>query len=143
MADIFPSYDRDPSLPVLFLDVDGVLNCEQDFRDQNHLCQRKVKMLNALPPCDVVISSTWRLGVYSQLVSALHWMGLRKHVVGRTCSAFLLDEEKNIWSQRGDEIQHWLDGNGNPHFAIVDDDGDMLEGKCAVGKPKPSPCGQG
>lgn len=118
---------RTPGQPVLFLDVDGVLNCEQDFRDGHQLCQRKVKMLNDLPPCDIVVSSSWRIGVYGELIVSLKWMGLKKPVIGRTGGHFLLDEAENLWSLRGHEIQKWLDENGNPNFAIVDDDSDMLE----------------
>ncbi len=124
---------RTPEFPVLFLDVDGVLNCEQDFRDGFTLCQRKVRMLNHLPPCDIVISSTWRLGTYPHLVAALHWLGLKKAVIGRTDASWSVEigtaGDRPICksSMRGEEIKKWLGENGDPHFAIVDDDGDMLE----------------
>ena len=123
--------ERRPELPVLFLDVDGVLNCEQDFRDGHMLCQRKVRMLNHLPDCDVVISSTWRIGTYDHLIAALKWLGLKHGCIGRTASTFLIDKDTNRWSMRGEEIDKWLSENGNPNFAIVDDDGDMLPEQAA------------
>lgn len=123
--------DRTAGLPVLFLDVDGVLNCEQDFRDGFQMCQRKVRMLNLLPDCDIVISSAWRIGTYDHLIAALKWLGLKHGVIGRTCSTFQTDAAANKWSMRGEEIAKWLAENGNPHFAIVDDDGDMLPEQAA------------
>lgn len=124
--------ERRPELPVLFLDVDGVLNCEQDFRDGHMLCQRKILMLNHLPDCDVVISSAWRIGTYDHLIAALKWLGLKHGVIGRTDSSWSVEigraGDRPICksSMRGEEIAKWLSENDNPNFAIVDDDADML-----------------
>lgn len=124
MADLshefFAERCRTPEHPVLFLDVDGVLNCEADFRAGHQLCQRKVQLLNKLPPCDIVVSSAWRVGVYGELVAAMWWMGCKKPVVGRTRSA-------QGGEVRGNQIEDWLRENGNPPYAIVDDEADMLE----------------
>lgn len=131
--DIYAQGNRTLGHPVLFLDVDGVLNCEQDFRDGFTLCQRKVRMLNHLPPCDIVISSTWRIGTYPHLVGCLRWLGCKKAVVGRTADSWSIEigtaGDRPICksSMRGEEIAKWLTENGNPNFAIVDDDGDMLD----------------
>lgn len=124
--------ERNPELPVLFLDVDGVLNCEQDFRDGFMMCQRKVRLLNHLPACDIVISSAWRIGTYDHLIACLKWLGLKHGVIGRTDSSWSVEigraGDRPIYksSMRGEEIAKWLSENGNPNYAIVDDDGDML-----------------
>lgn len=107
--------------PILFLDVDGVLNSKDDFLAGYELCQRRVRMLNALPPCDIVISSSWRIGTYPHLVAALRWLGCRHQVIDKTPNS------RTYGDVRGHEIKAWLHLNGNPRYAIVDDDGDMLD----------------
>lgn len=110
-------FKRDKNLPVLFLDIDGVLNCREDMQIKRQLCQYKVCLLNDLVPCQIVISSTWRMQMYQELLPALHWMGLTKEIVGRTTGKF---------KTRGEQVQHWLDHHSKPPFAIVDDDPDFL-----------------
>ena len=125
----FAEGKRNPENPVLFLDVDGVLNNLDTFRAGYQLSQEKVLLLNKLPPCDIVISSCWRIGTYPHLVAAMWWLGCKKRVIGRTDRSWSVTDKtdgKPRSSLRGDEIAKWLSENGNPRYAIVDDDSDFL-----------------
>ncbi|MGF3026561.1 HAD domain-containing protein [Methylobacterium aquaticum] len=117
--------------PVLFLDIDGVLNCLATWRrpkvGTHRLDPERIELLNrviALTGCRICVSSTWRHG---------DWAG------PRSCAAILTahgvtDRFCQEWRTpdlrrercRGDEIARWLSRNPVSAYAIVDDDGDML-----------------
>lgn len=130
-------------MKVLFLDIDGVLNCERWFRSpeyriaRNRFKERKLvasneeignelwathidptalallKSIIAELSLSVVLSSTWRMLASGCL--ALEKAGLS--FIGKT---------PELNTPRGREIQHWLDANRfSGTFAILDDDGDM------------------
>jgi hypothetical protein len=115
---------------VIFLDVDGVLNCTKTERGWGKM--RFVdtrKMLRVREICDrtgakVVISSSWREGAQDDAlpVDKMQWQALisefDKHripVIGMTPIAH------DRW--RGDEISMWLKSQEEPvkDFVIVDD----------------------
>lgn len=112
--------------PVLFLDIDGVLNTTRTFIyvNQNNL------PINTLDPvacsllryiqqetnCKIVISSTWRILSSLEEISQAIGIGVK-------------DKTPEIPSRhRGSEIDIWMKENYYPpKYAILDDDSDMLE----------------
>ncbi len=116
-------------MKILFLDIDGVVNCKNT--SQRHrgfigidpymalLVNRIVEATGA----KVVLSSTWRVleacrnEVKSQVID---FMDVTPP------STYNKTTEHN--STRGEEIQAWLDENGYKvkKYAILDDDTDML-----------------
>ena len=126
-------------MKVIFLDIDGVLNCQymhQDTSDEiiktpgGKLSKRRINLTNELidkTDAKIVISSTWRVddGVDGYLVDA----GLKADIIGKT-PVF-----NDRFSLRGNEIHAWIVENekliGKPYhdyhsFVILDDDSDML-----------------
>lgn len=125
------------SKPIIFLDFDGVVetiyweqseNGVWDFNihkyGRNQLNNKQaIGWLNELykhVPYDIVISSSWRIGMtQDQLQSLLHNSGFNPEiqVVGMT---------PVLYQQRGYEIQRWIDDNNfKGKFIIIDDDTDM------------------
>ena len=117
-------------MKIIFLDVDGVLNCTKTIRGWGKM--RFVdtrKMLRVREICDrtgakVVISSSWREGAREDALAMdkMQWQSLiaefDKHripVIGMTPFA------PDRW--RGDEISMWLKSQEEPvkDFVIVDD----------------------
>jgi hypothetical protein len=120
--------------PVIFLDIDGVLNklgtkerctngCVGISPD---LCANLNRILEETG-AKIVISSTWR---HSPTALEYLWdkMGktARQRCIGKTPN---LDYEENgIWigHTRGQEIRAWLESHPTvKNFVIIDDDGDM------------------
>lgn len=107
-------------MKILFLDIDGVLNCESTkekvgfgrWAKFTGLDQRLLKLfLDWLKdkPIELVISSTWRLDQDQLTVmafSGLRWKGITPNR-----------------GHRGQEIQEWLFLNApaNAEYAILDD----------------------
>ena len=118
-----------PETAILFLDIDGVLNCHGSWerpRVGKHRIDRdKVALLTevvASTGCKVVVSSTWRRDTRCRGI--LRYYGFRGsfHRDWRTDWQWSEDEPR-----RGHQIARWLARNGSPPFAIVDDDSDMLD----------------
>lgn len=121
--------ELEASMKVLFLDVDGVLNNNDDFKGARStfvICDTKVDRLIRLIKelgLKVVLSSTWRTSVAhveylkdKGVISPL-WM----HDDWRT-------GEKWRSYVRGEEIQEWLDKHPEvTAYAILDDYSDMLD----------------
>ena len=117
---------------VLFLDIDGVLNSFRSahafgefphgFDDSNyakfdHVAVALIRRLCKDSGAKIVLSSSWRV------IHRFEEVGLKLDlpIIDRTPS---LNNRGRI---RGDEIKYWLDFNKCSCYAIVDDDGDMLE----------------
>ncbi|MBB2964929.1 HAD domain-containing protein [Methylobacterium sp. R2-1] len=123
------------SAPVLFLDIDGVLNsreCWASLRGQRHKIDRaKVALLNeviAATGCRLVVSSTWRKGIGQGKGGCRHILrdyGLKARF-RRDWRTPEFSTDDPAAPVRGTEIADWLSRNGSPSYAIVDDDGDML-----------------
>lgn len=116
---------------VIFLDVDGVLNCHQTFLTATvrtiKIDRERVQMVADLARrtgAVVVISSTWRKGrgAMTRLRGWLADRGLPSRlVIGHTP-----DLSSSSESCRGDEIAAWLAlHHGVESFVILDDDADM------------------
>lgn len=115
---------------VLFLDVDGVLNCRATFLDRGGTYALEPTMLDRVDRiveqtrARIVISSTWRLGrglAGMRRVLAAGGMRRTSAIVGVTPS---LEAPQT----RGDEIAAWL-SQANPlgPIAILDDEDGGLE----------------
>lgn len=112
-------------MKVLFLDVDGVLNTKGSFRvvqPESDVFKLDMFLVDRLKKvvrdtgCELVLSSAWRC-----------FDGGREFLE-RTLGVYFLSETERFNGCRGEEIQAWLkDRTGVTRYAIVDDDGDMLE----------------
>lgn len=109
-------------MKVLFLDIDGVVNKQDNFNPAHNpgpypvdaYCAFLVGRIQLQTGCEVVLSSSWRL----------HPDGV-KNVSERIVE--LLDVTPTMRGWRGDEIKAWLDKHQEvDKYAILDDDTDML-----------------
>lgn len=110
-------------MKVLFLDIDGVVNKQENFdRSKNpgpypidSYCAFLVGRIQLQTGCEVVLSSSWRH----------HPEGVQ-NVSERVVQ--LLDKTPYLPGVRGDEIKAWLDDHPEVEsYAILDDDSDMLD----------------
>lgn len=125
------------SKPIIFLDFDGVVETiywEQDtngswsfnihkFNHKELNNKQAIGWLNELYnkiPYDIVISSSWRIGMtLEQLQDLITKSGFNPSikVIGMT---------PILYQTRGLEIQQWIDDNNFKNkFIIIDDDSDM------------------
>lgn len=123
--------------PIIFLDFDGVVETIYWGQDSNgvwsfnvHKTGREelnnkqaIGWLNELyskVPYDIVVSSTWRIGMsLEELQKLITSSGFNPEikVIGAT---------PRLCQQRGIEIQQWIDDNNyTGKFIIIDDDSDM------------------
>ena len=123
--------------PVVFLDFDGVV--ETIYWEQaedgtwswnvhklgrNELNNKQaIGWLNELyskVPYDIVVSSTWRIGMtLKELQELITNSGFNKNIK-------VIDKTPVLHRQRGEEIQQWLDDNNfTGKYIIIDDDSDM------------------
>lgn len=133
-------------MKVIFLDVDGVLNSENELmihRKKNGIkgCilyaeveDRPLKLLKEIvekTSAKIVVSSSWRIGcersgresvfgksLYEKLENRLKYFGMEIYDITPSLEA---------GTQRGDEIREWLSKNETENFIILDDDSDMCE----------------
>jgi hypothetical protein len=122
-------------MKVIFLDIDGVLNCSRYFLDDSPMLEdipyaavvaridpAAVLLLNTLvtrTAAVVVISSTWRLSYPLPILQQLlRRRGFEGMVVGATPQ---LGEN----TPRGHEISLWVEAARPRKFVILDDDSDM------------------
>lgn len=123
--------------PIIFLDFDGVVETIYWEQDENGVWnfnvhkhgreelnnKQAIGWLNELYRCvpyDIVVSSTWRIGMsVEELQNLIIRSGFDPNikVVGST---------PVLYRQRGEEIQAWINENNfTGKFIIVDDDSDM------------------
>ena len=120
-----------PSTKVLFLDIDGVLNTQKTVLLYGTVYARTPRAAKLLDPyasvflqrltqhgIQIVLSSTWRLGIRSpkELAEVFDFP------VCDVTPSWLFPQ-----AIRGDEVQAWLDEPPQTtHYCIVDDDCDFL-----------------
>lgn len=118
---------------VLFLDVDGVLNCTEDFRGKGTTFvvsrHRVMQVLDVVKDLNlkIVMSSTWRRS--AEHMHFLHLNGIGRDLMHGDWRTPDQPRDSQIahGHKRGYEIQLWL--NEHPEvteYAILDDDPDML-----------------
>ena len=113
-------------MKVIFLDIDGVLNCattKERWGGFIGMSEDKVLLFNRIleeTGAYVVLSSTWRHD--DDWLETMFRNGLNiDRFIGRT---------KSLGGMRGFEINEWLSRHqGVDKFAIIDDDSDMLPGQ--------------
>jgi len=107
---------------IIFLDIDGVLNCKRTSNPRKlpyivdrALLERFTRVV-ARTGADVVLSSTWRYDP-AGLFSAKHW--------GVPFNDVIPDMPQQ---PRRDEIMAWLKAHGEVNrFAVLDDEDDQLD----------------
>jgi len=120
--------------PVIFLDIDGVLNSADwlrrgwmadmdDIGATRHFNPEAGARLNRVikaTSCELVISSTWRITHSCKWIQrTLRRRGVpRARVIGKTPGG---------GGFRGPQIQDWLDSHEPRRFAILDDSDDMTD----------------
>jgi hypothetical protein len=115
--------------PVLFLDIDGVLNSLGSVLalgdPSHHLDPVSIGLLARVckeTDAQIVVSSSWRIGrTVAQLQNELDKLGawaLADRFIDRTGNGHN--------GHRGKQIREWLQTNGERPYVIVDDDSDML-----------------
>jgi len=111
--------------PILFLDVDGVLNTSYSKVSLEPELVKRLLEIQEETNCAFVLSSTWRK--IEKQADRLADNGI--HCIDFTPDVFRLDNNESLWSKRGHEIKQWLDARSNEKFnyCIVDDDADMLD----------------
>jgi len=117
-------------MKIIFLDIDGVLNSEEDLTnnvgllwDVNDLNIKYIILLNEIikaTNAKVVISSTWRI---IHPFDKIEKMMLKKGFVGEVISQTVLLSRTpdGVIQDRGDEINLWLKDNDIESFLILDD----------------------
>lgn len=110
---------------IIFLDIDGVLNCSESKSRCGSFIgidNKKVKLLSQIiyeTGAKIVLSSSWRIGwdKNSELCDS-HGVYLNNKL--RKSNLFILDRTKSL-SCRGEEIKQWI-GNYNVEGWVVLDD---------------------
>jgi len=124
-----------PSKRIIFLDVDGVLNSHQSVLMHRYrrrgdggslcpiACANLQCILDTVPTADIVITSSWRLGMSLDQIRKIFRANFidGARVIGETpCLP---------GAPRGEEIQAWLESHAGPlqvvSYVIIDDSEDM------------------
>lgn len=126
---------------IIFLDVDGVLNCSKTWQGPHEdgfatlcpdMCDRLKRIVDETN-ATVVLSSTWRLFPGKGIDKLRAWLLEREIVIhSQTKDLSMEIGWGNVRACRGDEIAMWLDDHASEfpplerEFVILDDDSDML-----------------
>lgn len=122
-------------MKVIFLDVDGVLNysacwSRKENKGKGTLiwddeCIAQLNRIIKETGAKIVVSSTWRSSP-DHYDAVLNKMNIKGEFIGKTPRSVVVSHWDG--SQRGDEIQAWMDSQEiEPieKFVILDDDDDM------------------
>lgn len=122
-------------MKVIFLDIDGVLNAQQesicknvrgtmDYEGLNRIGIGLLRELCELTGAKIVVSSTWRADGILPITGAFEALGWRGLIFSKT----IIDVTPHLPGVRGLEIQEWLESNPScDSYVIIDDDSDMLD----------------
>lgn len=134
-------------MKVLFLDIDGVLNSEEDYREYSlkngrpapieFYTDAKARMISDIctrTGANIVLSSTWRKGLTLEKGAILfERLGLPAVLVG-----FTPDFSSEGSPPRGQEIKYFVENHTLPEeiekFAVIDDDSDAGQSLPSGGK---------
>lgn len=111
---------------IIFLDIDGVLNCSESKSRCGSFIgidNKKVKLLSQIvyeTGAKIVLSSSWRIGwnKNSELCDS-HGVYLNNKL--RKSNLFILDRTKSL-SCRGEEIKQWIDSHNVEGLVVLDDE---------------------
>lgn len=116
---------------IIFLDIDGVLNCATTTQRHHGLFGMDPGMIELLGDivektgADIVLTSTWRL--VSDWRETIKLCGLALTVIDRTPHMPAPPGKGIEYCERGKEIAAWLkDNQPIEKYVILDDDSDML-----------------
>jgi hypothetical protein len=119
-------------MKVLFLDIDGVCNCESTLLKAKRsdvidpIMIGRINKITDATGAKIVISSSWRriFGLSNVINKYLRPAGLSGDIIGETpLIGFKLSRGV---TQRGKEIRKWLEKNPSvERFVILDDEDDM------------------
>ena len=118
---------RDGDSRVLFLDVDGVLNCCQNLHDVDADKIGRLRKIVNETGCRIVLSSNWRIRDKTrERLAALLREGGVSFSSWTPCLDRIAEDGIHVMAERGDEIQAWLDEHAEVTcFVILDDYSDM------------------
>jgi hypothetical protein len=127
-----PSTGSITNQKILFLDIDGVLNSEEFYKNSfnsgehlNRFDPSSVSFIKALVEefsLKIVISSTWRFGAVDRLMHELKRNKLLNYLYPDWFTPVIHPVH------RGTEIKFWLDLHPEiTDYAIIDDDENILE----------------
>ena len=112
-------------MKIVFLDIDGVLNCSDDFKRIKHtdglcLSPQKLNRLRRIlreTGAKIVLSSTWRR--HEDAMDFLNANGI--HWIDKTPASFS--------GMRGREVSEWLNKHGSEveSYVILDDNDDFFD----------------
>ena len=125
-------------MKVLFLDIDGVLNCmcptpmqDNDWIDLdewrygfNPDLVARLRHVIANTDCKIVISSSWRHHIdYAPYQPGRNWRDVLAEKLRRTRDEIIVGETpSDSKGQRGREIAEWLKAHEVETFCVVDDE---------------------
>ncbi len=117
----------------IFLDVDGVLNTNEDWKRKtysiNPACVNAfVKLIRSLPDPKIVLSSSWRNGIANDGTTAVHIedliQALKPAGIGTMDKTGVAPD-----GSRSREIEHYLKRHPVDRYIILDDDPDLFKQK--------------
>lgn len=127
---------KTPTMKVIFLDCDGVLNSwghpdatgycgGRDFDTITTAIMGHLSAIVEATGAKVVISSTWRKKyTIAEFNTAFRALGFTGEVIGRTPEMWRTDDGAHVF--RGDEILMWLRAHPEVEsFVVLDDESDM------------------
>ena len=115
----------------IFLDVDGVLNTEADWKRKvyslNQSCvDAFCRLVKSMPDPKIVLSSTWRNGIARDGRTAVHIDDLRRAL--EPVYTNVLDKTAvSPDGSRSREIDYYLRRNPQDSYLILDDDPTLFE----------------
>lgn len=111
-------------MDIIFLDIDGVIRTDSSDKTNgcSHLptfkrsfCKTSISNLNFITyttRSKVVISSTWR---------TIYKIEELREIFKKNGATFDIIDYTPVLSNRGEEIQCWLDTNGTNSYVVIDD----------------------
>lgn len=126
-------------MKVLFLDIDGVVNNQNNFSPIakrtpypiDSYCAFLIGRIQIRTGCEVVLSSSWRhypeaikivsdsvVKIFDKTPDHIEWDGVKRFARGREWPHELRGDEINAWLQNHQEVTK---------YAILDDDGDFYD----------------